>query len=420
MSLYQRLLKRLDWHLLLSVFGLIIIGLIILYSASFDQTTNPANALTFMWKQLFALSLGLILMWVMLSIDYHLFEKYAEVIYIIMLGFLLLVIGIGHTATGAQRWLHLGMFSIQPSEMAKLALLVILAKYLSARSQPIQSLFDILPLLGLTLIPFVLIFKQPDLGTSLIFIFLFFTMQLWAGTQPLLLLLLASPLISIAILFGIPHFAWLFWVLYLIGILMLMHYRTVNLVDSAVFFISNVLTAIVSPVLWNTLKFYQQQRLLGFLNPAIDPLGQSTRYHATKSVIAIGSGGFWGQGYLNGPLTHLQYIPEHHTDFIFTVIGEEFGLIGAVLVLLLFGYILIRAIHIATNAQDKFGSILAAGIASLLALQIIINIGMTVGFFPVVGIPLPFMSAGGSALISNLIAIGILESIAIHQKKLFF
>jgi rod shape determining protein RodA len=420
MPLQTRLLKRLDWHLLASVGIVLLVGLFVLYSATFDQSINPANAFSYLWKQLLALVFGLLLMCGIIYMDYHVLENYAEVFYVFTISLLLIVINIGHTLTGAQRWLTFGPLTFQPSELAKLALIIILAKYLSARKKASVELADILPCLLLVALPFLLVFKQPDLGTSIIFLLLFISISYWSGTDTILLFFIISPLLSIIILYGIHFLPWFFWIIYLLLLLTVMHYRQINLIDSAVFFLINIFSGFVSPFLWQSLKTYQQQRLLGFLNPMVDPLGQSTRYHATKSVIAIGSGSIFGQGFLKGPLTHLQYIPEHHTDFIFTVLGEEFGLLGTLLIIGLFCYIIFRGIRIATSAQDEFGSLLAAGAVFLLAFQIVLNIGMTIGFFPVVGIPLPFLSAGGSALIVNLFAIGILESVAIHQKKLFF
>ncbi len=420
MFLQTRLFKRLDWHLLLSVGLLIIIGLFALYSATVDQSMVSQNTLPYLIRQLGALVLGLICMWAITYIDYHSLENYAEIIYGVALVLLLMVINIGHTGSGAQRWLTVGPLTFQPSEIAKFAVILICAKYMTLKKRTAATLADILPGLMLVLIPFLLVFKQPDLGTSIVFLFLFYVMSYWSGANTLLLFFLISPIITILILHGIPFMPWFVWTVYLLGLLAIMHYKQVDLVDSVVFFMTNLATGFITPILWGSLKTYQQQRLLGFLDPTIDPLGQSTRYHATKSVIAIGSGHVFGQGFLKGPLTHLQYIPENHTDFIFTVLGEELGLLGCLIVLGLFCYIIYRGIRIAASAQDEFGSLLAAGATMLIAFQVFVNIGMTIGVFPVVGIPLPFLSAGGSALVTNLIAIGIIESVAIHQKKLFF
>ncbi|MFC1517340.1 rod shape-determining protein RodA [Candidatus Margulisiibacteriota bacterium] len=420
MSMLLRLFKRFDTKLLLSITALVIFGLFVLYSATFDQFVDETASLAFLLKQILAISLGTLLLFGFAYFDYHFLGNYAELIYFFSLALLLIAMNTGQNITGVARWLYIGPLSFQPSELAKISLIFILAKYFTKHKGELATLADIFPALILTFLPFMLVFKQPDLGTAFIFLAIFLGLSYWAGAKPLLLFFILSPLLSIFILHIIPVIPWVLWGIYLLLLLYILHSQKINLFDTAIFWSMNILAGISSPSIWNSLKFYQQQRLLSFLNPALDPLAQGTRYHAAKSVIAIGSGKLTGQGFLQGPLTHLHYIPEHHTDFIFTVIGEEFGLLGTLLILGLFGYILFRGIQIAVNAQDGFGSLLAAGIVTFFAFQIVLNIGMTIGLFPVAGIPLPFLSAGGSSFIISLISIGILESIVIHRKKLFF
>ncbi|MBU0581280.1 MAG: rod shape-determining protein RodA, partial [Candidatus Margulisbacteria bacterium] len=366
MPLSFRLLKRLDLHLLISIGLLVFFGLFILYSATFDQFADETSPLLFLIKQLIAFFLGTLFMFGATYMDYHFLEQYAEVFYFLLLSLLLIVINIGQASTGVQRWLYFGSFNIQPSEIAKLGVIIILAKFFANHKGSLNSFVEIFPALIIIGIPFLLIFKQPDLGTALMFIIIFLGMGYWAGINSLLLFLIISPFFSILIFNGISFHPWLFWGIYLLSILFILHYYKINLIDTGIFFGLNIMSGITFPLLWNSLQYYQQQRLLSFINPAIDPMALGTRYHTAKSVIAIGSGGIVGQGFLRGPLTHLHYIPEHHTDFIFTVIGEEFGLIGTLFIIFLLGYIIFRGLRIAVNAQDEFGSLLAIGIVSLL------------------------------------------------------
>jgi rod shape determining protein RodA len=420
-------LKNFDKQLFFSVCALIFLSFFFLFSTNFDPYGGSTSiALFFIKKHFFSFLFGAFVFFLTIQFDYRLLKKSANIIYVLVLCLLLIVLNTEQTISGVQRWLSLGPFTFQPSELAKLGLIIIIASYFSNyqnkqyKTLLIENFSEIIPALILAFIPFLLVFKQPDLGTAFVFLALSFGMCYWAGTRPLLLLLLISPLLSVIILQFIPGFPWLFWVLYLCSLIYTLYIKKINVFESIFFFILNVVTGLSLPMLWNSLKLYQQQRILSFINPGLDPLAQGARYHAAKSVIAIGSGKFAGQGFLKGPLTHLHYIPEQHTDFIFTVIGEEFGFLGTTFILFIFGYILFRGVQIASNSQDRFGSFLAIGIVILLATQIVFNIGMTLGLLPVVGIPLPFISFGGSSLLISIITIGLLESIAIHQNKDYY
>jgi rod shape determining protein RodA len=284
----------------------------------------------------------------------------------------------------------------------------------------VKTLSDCFPLLVMVGIPFLLIAKQPDLGTALVFMFLLLAMLLFKGENTVLLLLILSPVVSLIVFYKL---SWLFhvvWVGYLWGLWWWMSSQKTPWLDRVVFLLLNVSIVWMGPHLWHALKPYQQERLMVFIDPSIDPLAQGIRYHIDKSMIAIGSGGIWGEGWMKGALSHLQYIPVQKADFIFSVVGEEFGFIGCGIILFFLVVIIARSIRIAMTANDSFGSLLALGIAAYFLFQAMVNIGMATGIMPVVGIPLPFVSFGGSALVTNMACVGLLESITCRREKLFF
>ena len=366
-----RMLRFSDYTLWITAGLLILFGFLLIYSATAAiQGRAHQDPLHFVKRQMLACLLALVFMGILMYLDYAHLKRLALPLYLLMIILLGLVLFLGFEAQGAQRWLTLGFLSFQPSELAKLITVIALARYLEERRKEIKSLLDLWPILILVGIPFFLIFKQPDLGTSLVLIALGLGMLLWAETRPRLLLTL------------------------FIGV------------------------GIAAPFIWNMLKDYQKLRILSFLNPGLDPLGAG--YHSLQAKIAVGSGGFLGKGFLSGTQTQLQFIPQQQTDFIFSVVAEEFGLIGSVISLALFCMLIYRALKIALEAREFYGSLLAAGIAVMYAFHLFVNVGMTLGLLPVVGIPLPFLSFGGTSLVINLMAIGILQSIAMRSHKILF
>jgi rod shape determining protein RodA len=325
---------------------------------------------------------------------------------------LLLVAFLGDERLGAQRWLEIGSFSFQPSEFAKLAVILALADYL--KRYPVKRFFNIWPVLGIVILPSLLVFKQPDLGTALVFGAITLVMLFWGGAQLAWLTLLVSPLIA-AIIFSIWVPLWMFWVV-AVGV---MAWRSLdrNPALMLTFVVLNLVSGGLGQWLWHLLKPYQQNRLIIFLDPTIDPLGAG--YHIIQSQVAIGAGQFWGRGLFSGTQTQLNFIPEQHTDFIFSAIGEELGFVGATCVLLILGGLLWRLLVIAQNARDDFGSLLVMGIFATLLFQTVINAGMNVGIAPVTGIPLPFVSFGRSALLTNFFALGLALSVGLHRKRKF-
>ena len=366
----KRFFKRLDYPLLFASLAIILYSLIIISSATHINTPSEDRFWYVQRQGLFALmNIGIAA--VFLNFDYRGLQQYGKKMYIFNLVMLLAVMLFGHAALGAQRWIQIGPISIQPSEFSKLIMIICMAAVLESKVGNLKSLRDLIPVAAYIGLPFVLVLKQPDLGTSLVFMAIFFGMVIACG-------------IRWKVLFGI------------------------------------MLTGIAAfPFLWNfVLKDYQKMRLMVFLDPNVDPLGSG--YHIIQSKIAIGSGMLFGKGIFQGTQSQLNFLPENHTDFIFAVVGEEFGFIGAVVLLLLYLIVLMRGIYIAREAADMFGRLLAVGITSMLAFHVLVNVGMTTGIMPVTGIPLPLMSYGVSALTTNIFALAILLNINMRKQKLDF
>ena len=325
---------------------------------------------------------------------------------------LLLIYFFGISVSGAQRWLNLGIFSFQPSEVAKLSTVLTLASVLEKKI--ILVIRDlVLPLL-VVIIPWLLIFFQPDLGTSLVLIVLTGVMLYWAQMPIEWILILVFCIITSIIYLTLPTLL-IFW----IPVIGYLAYRSSKkkIIFSAFAISFHLLVAKYTPILWQYgLKEYQKDRLVLFLDPNRDPLGGG--YHLIQSQIAIGSGGLFGTGLLQGKLTNLQFIPEQHTDFIFSALGEELGFVGCALVLFLFFFLIKKLINTATIARTNFESLIVVGIASTFLFQIIINLFMTIGLGPVTGIPLPFMSYGRTSLVTNFISIGFVLSILKRSRSL--
>ena len=339
-------------------------------------------------------------------------RKYVVPFYLCTLISLLLIYFFGISVSGAQRWLNLGIFSFQPSEVAKLSTVLTLALVLDKKI--ILTIRDlVLPLL-VVVIPWLLIFFQPDLGTSLVLIFLTGVMLYWSQMPIEWILILVFCIITSILYLTLPTLL-IFW----IPVIGYLAYRSSKkkIIFSALAISFHLLVAKLTPILWQYgLKEYQKDRLVLFLDPSRDPLGGG--YHLIQSKIAIGSGGLFGTGLLKGKLTNLQFIPEQHTDFIFSALGEELGFVGCAIVLFLFFFLIKKLINTATIARTNFESLIVIGIASTFLFQIIINLFMTIGLGPVTGIPLPFMSYGRTSLVTNFISIGFVLSILKRSRSL--
>lgn len=356
---------------------------------------------------------GLVLALLVARSRYEQLLQWRWVIYGVTNVALFAVMILGTEELGAQRWIGIGGFYIQPSEYAKLGIIITIASLLHER--PASTIPAALKTLAITAVPWLFVFLEPNLGTSLVFGAITLGMLYWGNANPGWLLILLSPFIS-AILLNAYLPAWFAWIV-LVGFVAwrsLPWYRFGTLAVVVV----NLISAGLGHLLWELLKPYQKQRLTMFLNPDQDPLGGG--YHLIQSRIAIGAGEIWGRGLHKGTQTQLNFIPEQHTDFIFTAIGEELGFVGCILVLLAIWMICFRLVIIAQNAKESFGSLLAIGVLSMIVFQVVVNIGMTIGLSPVTGIPLPWLSYGNSALLMNFIAIGLVQSVANYRQRLKF
>ncbi len=393
-------LKNVDFALILSLVGLIVLGLFTLYSSS-HTTVEGGLGSNFFLKQLIWVIIGFGAIIIIFFMPNRWIFASAYYLYGISLFFLILVIFFGKTGQGAERWLQVGPISFQPSEFAKLASILAVARFVSRDEVNLNTAKDFLFASLFIVVPFIVIVRQPDLGTSMVFVAIALPMLYWAGLKLSNLFLIAMPILIMLASFN--FFTFLLLMVILVAYLVFSHRTKLILISS---FLLNIAMGLLTPVLWNHLKPYQRDRIKIFLNPEADPRGAG--YQIIQSKVAIGSGGGMGKGFMQGSQTQLRFLPEQHTDFIYAVIGEEFGFVGALSGLILYFILLIRGVQIASLVRSKFNSIVAIGIVTLIAFHMIINIGMTVGLLPVTGLPLPFVSYGGSALVTNMVMIGIL------------
>jgi rod shape determining protein RodA len=382
-------------------------GLIVLFSAG--QTDVPTPAAGVWQKQLIWAAVGIIVAALVFRVSPRLLEWAAPAFYglSVLVLFITLVVGKGAgTAASSKSWIVIGGHAIgQPSELAKVAVALMLARYLSTRREAPQSLRELLVPCLIAGVPFLLVLKQPDLGSALVFIGILFAMLFWASVRLSLLFLLASPALSLLLAFNTN--IWAAYMVVLFALLLL--WRPYIYESVAVYLANSVMGAIALPV-WHRLAPYQQNRLLTFLNPMVDP--QKAGYHAIQSKVAIGSGGWLGNGYLQGPQKRLAFLPAQHTDFVFSVVGEELGFLGVLAALVLFGILFLVLLRIARRATEPFSSLLVFGLLGLLFTHVFENVGMTVNLMPITGIPLPFFSYGGSFLLVCSLCIGLALRVA--------
>jgi len=397
----------LDRPLLLVTGLLLAFGLMMLYSAG--QTDAPTNAAGAWVRQLVWVGAGAVAAAVAFRTSPRLLEWAAPGLYVFSLVLLLLTLAIGTgagSAASSHSWLAIGGVRIgQPSELAKLATVLLLARYLSALREPPDTLRALFVPCLIAGAPLLLVLAQPDLGSAIVFVGVLFAMLFWSGVRPSLLVLLASPVVSL--LLAADTRLWGAWMLVLALLLVLWR----AYVSEGVFvYLLNSAMGVVAIVLWNRLKPYQQRRLSTFLNPEADPAHAG--YQAIQSKVAVGSGGFLGNGFGDGPQKRLAFLPEQHTDFIFSVVGEELGFVGVTVALGLFFAFFSVLLRIARRATDPFGGLMVFGFLGLLLTHVFENVGMTVNVMPITGIPLPFFSHGGSFLLTCAIAIGLTLRVA--------
>ena len=359
--------KKLNWRLIVTITTLLIIGLINLYSISHRPHSTTTHLF---YLQLIWISLGAFVFMCVTFINYHFFTRMAYILYFINLFFLLLVYFFGSVFGGSKRWLDLGLFHYQPSETLKIILIFVLARILSSkRSWRAMTLGELTKPLILIFIPVLFIILQPDLGTGLIICIITGSIIIFAK------------------------------------------------VHRSILFSSILFTLLISPLIWNFfLKEYQKERIFTFISPGRDPRG--TGYNTIQSKIAIGSGQFLGKGFQKGTQSQLEFLPERHTDFIFSVLSEEHGFMGSIVTILVFLFLIILGVHTAFQSKDKVGIFLCIGMCFYIFWHMFINIGMTMGLLPIVGIPLPLLSYGGSSLLTTMIALGVISSVS-YRRYLF-
>ena len=364
MQIDRRLISHFDWSLFLLTVALVCIGVVTIYSANYNITEQHAGALP--TRQLIWFGLGLVAMFTALSFDYRYIERLAYPVYAVIFLLLVAVLFIGHSGGGSQRWINLGLFRLQPSEPAKLAIVLVMAKYLQD-AEPPQGYYlrDLWVPFALAMPLIVLTLIQPDLGTAIILGIVFISILLIGGLR-------------------LRSFLWL--------------------VAAGLAFL---------PLGWHFLKPYQRQRILTFLDPDRDPLGAG--YHVIQSKIAIGSGRFFGKGFLGGTQNRLDFLPAQHTDFVFSVFSEEWGFVGCVGLLLLYFALIAYCLRLGQRAKDRFGALLMFGIAAIFFWHVVINVAMVSGIMPVVGVPLPMVSYGGSSLASMMFATGIMINVSMRR-----
>ncbi len=389
-------LRDIDYTLLVVTLLLVAVGIFSIYTATTTSTLEN------IWKkQLLAAVIGIIVVVAIMLIPMRLHFAFAYFYYPVMLLILMLMMLRGD-AIG--RWIDLGPFQFQPSEISKVVAVFVLARFLYDRKRDINSIWTIIGSGLIILIPFGLVMLQPDLGTAMVFSFIYVALLFRAGVKPLYIFILLSPFLSM-----ICSVHWLLWAFFFVAF-------------SVVLFLSepgwklflfsvgmNLVVGLSTPLLWNQIHDYQKNRILVFLDQSRDPFGAG--YQINQSKIAIGSGGLWGQGFLQGTQTNLAFLPTRHSDFIFPVIAEQFGFVGSMIILILFGILLWRIVRVSMLANNFFYQLTAFGIYAFLFFQVLINIGMTIGITPITGLPLPFISNGGTSLVVNLAAIGLVLNI---------
>jgi rod shape determining protein RodA len=393
------------------VLGLSSFGVAMVYSAGVLDV--PSTMVAGLWRmQLLWFALALLVIPLVLRVPSHFLESAALPFYVlsvVMLA-LTLVIGVGvGTAEGVPRWLAIGPVRIQTAEVAKIGVIFMLAKVFAGQREPPKTLWDLRIPIAIVLVPLAFVLMQPDLGTAIVFSVILLGTLFWAGTPLRLIFFLVSPVMGLTLAFN--TWLWGAWITLLFAIVVLLRPKTV---DGVMVMVVNIMAGAIAGPLWNQLEGYQQNRILVFLDPSIDPRGAG--YNLIQSRVAIGSGGMFGKGFLEGTQKRLAFLPEQHTDFIFSVVGEEFGFIGVALILTAFGLIFWRLVKIAASARDKFSQLVPFAIFSSWFVHVLVNTGMTVGVMPITGIPLPFISYGGSFLLVNLLAMAVVQRIAAENR----
>jgi rod shape determining protein RodA len=398
---------KFDFGLFLPALILFGFGLLAIYSSTVNNTFAQENFQRQVIWGMFAFGI----FFITYSLPTNIFKSFAIPSYLISLLLLLAVLAIGRQISGSKSWLVIGSMGFQPSEIAKIATIMAIATYLSRNNSNIDSFKDILITLAIGVTPVLLILMEPDMGTSLVFMGVILIMFFWKGISSFSLFVVLSPaFVAVAAIFGTIYFI----VALVLVIVSLVTFKR-DLFFSASIFAIGLSSGFFADYVYHALSPHQQKRIQSFLDPNADPLGSG--YNTIQAKVAIGSGGLTGKGFLAGNQTQLQFIPEQWTDFAFCVIGEEFGFIGSIFVISIFLILFLRILKLTHNTKDEFLSLVSIGILSVYLIHFIINLGMVVGILPVIGIPLPFISYGGSSLLVNMFMLGIVANLYRTRKN---
>ncbi len=393
----HKISDKFDFTIFFATIFLITIGLLGIFSA----TNNNPTAHGAFQKQLLMALVAFVIFFLAYFLPPRIYKSLATPSYILSIIILIAVLMMGRTVYGAKSWINLGPIGFQPSEFAKIGFIFMLSYLLTGERRNPNNIKDFLVLMFYSLIPIVLILIEPDMGTVIVYLFILIAMLFWSGIDLFYVFVTLSPVVVLfASFFGIAAFL---LAMFIVFVLLLYFKRNIFINISIV--IMNMAGAYLFDYAFQFLKPHQQKRIETFINPTSDPLGAG--YNILQAQLAIGSGGLWGKGFLKGNQTQLSFIPKQWTDFIFSVAGEEFGFVGSVLIVMLFIIVFIRLLNIAGQINDKFESLVVIGVLTLLLTHFTINIGMNLGVAPVVGIPLPFLSYGGSSLIINMFLLGV-------------
>lgn len=406
MKIGYKLQDKFDFVIFIPVILLIGVGLIAIYSSTFNHPTAGGS----FNKQLSWALIALPAFFIVYFLPTRTFKLFSGSSYMLSIFLLVVVLFLGKTISGSKSWISLGSFGFQPAEFAKIGIILLLAYWLTKKDVDINSFKDLFLTLAIGILPVILILLEPDMGTAIVFVVIILVMIFWSGISLFGLFVVLSPgIVIFSSLFGtIPFLLILFLVL-----IALIFFKQ-DLFTSATIFVVNLGAGFVFDILFGYLQPHQQRRIDSFLDPSADPLGAG--YNALQAKVAIGSGGFLGKGFLEGNQTQLRFIPEQWTDFIYCVIGEEFGFLGSAFVIILFMVLFVRILTVSQLLNDKFGVLVLIGTVALFFSHFAINIGMNVGITPVIGLPLPFLSYGGSSLIVNMILIGMVMNIYKNRK----
>jgi rod shape determining protein RodA len=395
-----------DPVILALAFGLAVFGVAMIYSAG---ELDVPSSVTGIWrKQAIWLAISLVAFALVLRVSVRWLEWIAPAAYAVAILGLLVVLAVD-SGPGPRSWIRLGAVGFQPSEFAKLATILMLGRLVAGRVRPPDSLWELWPYLTVVLLPVALIVAEPDFGTASVFVAILIAALYWSGLSVSKLILFLSPLVSLALAFSTP--LWGVWFLLLVGFL---YWTRSYLTETLAVILANVTMGVVVLPAWRSLASYQKTRILAFVSPEADPQGAG--WHLIQSQVAIGSGGWFGKGFTLGTQKRLAFLPEQHTDFIVAVVGEEFGFIGICLVLLAFAVLLWRVLLIAERASDRFAAMVVFGVFACWFAHVVANVGMTVGLLPITGLPLVFLSYGGSFLLVSFIALAIIQRVCTEER----